>query len=159
MLTKHPLQSLLRRSDFRGQIAKCATRLGLFDVRYKPWNAIKGQVLADLVAEFTPIMSNVAWFSSVLLMSWQVYVDGASNAQGARVGIVLVSPEGTRLKHSLRLSFRASNNEAKYEAFIVRLRTDKELATQVVEIFSDSRLVVSQVERRFEARDPRMAEY
>ena len=51
------------------------------------------------------------------------------------MGIVLVSPEGTRLKHSLRLSIRASNNEAKYEAFIVRLRTDKELATQVVEIF------------------------
>ena len=29
-------------------------RLGTFDVRYKLRNSIKGQVLADFVAEFTP---------------------------------------------------------------------------------------------------------
>lgn len=151
---EHPLQSLLKRSDFRGRIAKWGTRLGLFDVRYKSQNAIKGQVLADFVVEFTPTMSNVAQFSLVLLRSWQVYMDGASNARGDGVGIVLVSPEGIRLKHPLRLSFRASNNEAENEALIAGLRTDKELATQVVEIFSYSHLVVSQVEGSFEARDP-----
>ena len=36
-------------------------RLESFDVRYKPQNAIKGQVLADFVAEFTPTMSSVDW--------------------------------------------------------------------------------------------------
>ena len=56
-----------------------------------------------------------------------MYVDVASNARGAGVGIVLVSPKGIRLEHSLRLSFRASNNEAEYEAFIVGLRVVKEL--------------------------------
>lgn len=60
MLTEHPLQSLLRRSDFRGEIANCVMRLGLFDVSYKPQNGTKGQVLADFVAEFTPSMSNMA---------------------------------------------------------------------------------------------------
>ena len=75
------------------------------------------------------------------------------------MGIVLVSPKGIRLKHPLRLSFRASNNEVENEALIAGLRTDKELATQVVEIFSDPRLVVSQVEGSFEARDPQMAKY
>lgn len=42
---------------------------------------------------------------------------------------------------------------------MAELRTNKELATQVVEIFSNSHLVVSQVEGSFGARDPRMAEY
>ena len=51
-LTEHPLQSLLRRLDFTGMITQWGTRLGFFYVRYKPRNAIKGQVSADFVAEF-----------------------------------------------------------------------------------------------------------
>ena len=36
VLTKYPLQSLLKRSNFTGKIAKWGTRLGSFDIRYKP---------------------------------------------------------------------------------------------------------------------------
>lgn len=53
VLTKHPLQSLLRRLDFTGSIAKWGTRLDPFDIKYKPRNVIKGQVLANLLAKFT----------------------------------------------------------------------------------------------------------
>lgn len=56
VLTEYPLQSLLRRSDFTGTIAKWGTRLGIFDIWYKPRNSIKGQVLADFMAEFTPAL-------------------------------------------------------------------------------------------------------
>ena len=52
VLTKYPLQSLLRRSDFTGRIAKWGTRLRTFNIWYKLRNSIKGQVLADFVAEF-----------------------------------------------------------------------------------------------------------
>ena len=54
VLTEYPMQSLLKRSDFTGRIAKWGTRLGSFDIRYRPRNAVKGQVLADFVAEFSP---------------------------------------------------------------------------------------------------------
>ena len=54
VLTEYRLQSLLKRSDFMGRIAKWGTRLGSFDIRYRPRNAVKGQVLADFVAEFSP---------------------------------------------------------------------------------------------------------
>lgn len=54
-------------------------------------------------------------------------MDGVSNACGAGVGIVLVSPEGVRLEPSFRLRFRASNNEAEYEALIAGLRVAKKL--------------------------------
>ena len=53
MLTEYPLQSLLRRSDFTGRIAKWGTRHETFVLQYKPRNSIKGQVLVDFVAEFT----------------------------------------------------------------------------------------------------------
>ena len=36
VLTEYPLQSLLKRSDFTGWIAKWGTRLGSFDIRYRP---------------------------------------------------------------------------------------------------------------------------
>ena len=38
--------------DYTGRIAKWGTILGAFDIKYMPRTSIKGQVLADIVAEF-----------------------------------------------------------------------------------------------------------
>ena len=108
VLMEYPLQSLLRRSDFMGRIAKWGTKLGLFDIRYRLRNSVKGQVLIDFVAEFTPIKQEPNGVYSVSVLPWKVYVNGAFNAWGAGIGIVVMSPEGVKLEHSLRLGFRAS---------------------------------------------------
>ena len=42
VLIEYPLQSLLRRSDFIGRIAKWGTRPGMFNLCYKSRNSIKG---------------------------------------------------------------------------------------------------------------------
>ena len=42
MLTEYPLQSLLKRSNFTGRIAKWGTQLGSFDIRYRPRSLMKG---------------------------------------------------------------------------------------------------------------------
>ena len=42
VLTKYPLQSLLKRLDFMGRIAKWGTQLGSFDIRYRPRSLVKG---------------------------------------------------------------------------------------------------------------------
>ncbi|XP_065622758.1 uncharacterized protein LOC112030837 [Quercus suber] len=158
VLTEYPLQALLRRSDFTGRIAKWGTRLGSFDIRYRPRHAVKGQVLADFVAEFSP-RNGGEMICQVEVRPWKVFVDGASSSQGAGAGIVIFSPEGLRLEHSFRLGFKASNNEAEYEALIAGLRAALKLGARSVEIHSDSRLVVSQIQGSFEARDPRMKAY
>ena len=67
--------------------------------------------------------------------------------------------EGIKLERSLRLGFRASNNEAEYEALLAGLRVVKILGATEVEIYSDSRLVVSQVEGSLKVKDPRMVEF
>ena len=72
-------------------------------------------------------------------------MDGASSALGARAGIVIITPEGIRLEHSFRLGFRASNNEAEYEALLAGLRAILDLGSLEVEVYLDSRLVVNQV--------------
>ena len=88
-----------------------------------------------------------------------MYVDSESITRGLGVGIVMVSPKGLRLEKSLRLGFRASNNEPEYEAFIARLWVVQRLNAEEVEVFSDSRLVMSQIVGCFEARDYRMSQY
>ena len=48
-------------------------------------------------------------------------VDGAANAQGSGVGLILTSPEGIDIEYALRFGFRASNNEVEYGAIIAGL--------------------------------------
>ena len=69
-----------------------------------PRTSIKGQVLADLVAEFTkpPIEELesagdmdeklVGTISQYRLPTWEVYMDRASNQKGSGIGLVLISP-------------------------------------------------------------------
>ena len=52
VLTQLPLRSLLRKADYTGRVAKWATILGAFDIKYMPHTSIKGEVLADLMVEF-----------------------------------------------------------------------------------------------------------
>ena len=85
-----------------------------------------------------------------------MYVDGASNARGFGVGVVMIYPDGLRLEKSLRLGFRASNNEAKYDALIFGLRVVQKLDVEEVEVFSDSKLL--KIERSFKAKDSRMSQ-
>ena len=88
-----------------------------------------------------------------------MFMDGMSNARGSGVGIVLISLKGVKLEKSLRLGFWASNNEAEYEAFIAGLWAAKKLRAEEVEMFSNLRLVVSQIDGSFKAKDHRMSQY
>ena len=52
-------------------------------------------------------------------LSWKVYVDGAVNHRGSRMGLILISLERITIEKTLRLSFLAINNEAEYETLPV----------------------------------------
>ena len=122
-----------------------------------PCTSIKGQVLADLVAEFaeTPLEDeleernmdgkSVGIISLQECLPWMVYVDSVANHRGSRVRLVLISPENIIIEKSLRLGFSATNNEAKYETLLIGMTMVQKMGGKIVEIFSDSRLVVGQV--------------
>ena len=173
VLTQLPLKSILRSADYTSRIAKWGTILGAFDIKYMPRTAVKGQVLADLVAEFAePTLEGKE--VSVLLGAdekvistvsphghtwWKAYIDGASNQRGSGLGLVLLSPEGITIEKSLRLGFSATNNEAEYEALLEGMGMIRKLGGKSVDMFSDSRLIVGQVNGDMEAKDERMQEY
>ena len=51
--TDQPLRQVLQKPEATGRLLKWAVELSQFDIQYQPRTAIKGQALADLVAEFT----------------------------------------------------------------------------------------------------------
>ena len=171
VLTQLPLKSVLRSADYTGRIAKWGTILGAFDIKYMPRTSIKGQVLADLVAEFAECPEEMEGGSEKLdegligVVSvqcpppWELYVDGAANQRGSEVGLVLVSPKRITIEKSLRLNFSATNNEVEYEALLMRMMMVQKMGGKAMRVFSDSKLVVGQVKGDLEARDSRMQEY
>ena len=159
------LKILLQRSDFSGRIIKWGVYLGSLGVEYKPRTTIKGQVLAEFLAKFQHDLSNSTSLIpadtqlGLVIGRWELYVDGASNSRDSGVGIVLVSPEGLILEQAVRLTFSASNNEAKYEALMIGLKTAEKLGASHLQVFCDSQLVANQISEEYQARDERMAAY
>ncbi|MCI65951.1 gag-pol polyprotein, partial [Trifolium medium] len=49
---------------------------------------------------------------------WTLSVDGSSNLRESGAEVVLEGPDGVLIEHSLCFSFKASNNQAEYEALI-----------------------------------------
>ena len=88
-----------------------------------------------------------------------IFLKQASNRKGAGIGIVLITPEKLIMEKSLRLGFLATNNETEYEALLVGVAMVRQLRGELVKLYSDSRLVVGQVNGDFEARDERMQGY
>jgi ribonuclease HI len=75
-----------------------------------------------------------------------MYFDKSKRIEGAGAGVVLILPQGDKLKYVLRMSFpQASNNEAKYEALLHGMRMAKACGATRLKIFGDSNLVVQHV--------------
>ena len=130
-----------------------------FDIIYKPKNTIKGQVLADFVMEFTSTKLVEDTQATPDLPIWKLSVDGAANAQGSDVGLILTSPKGIDIEYALRFGFQASNNEAEYEAVIAGLNLAHSMEVDQLEVCSASQLVVKQIEDTYEAKGEKMMLY
>ncbi|XP_072077773.1 uncharacterized protein [Arachis hypogaea] len=114
--TAHPLRQILSKPELAGRLIKWSIELSEFDIHYQPRGSVKSQCLADFVAELSCPNSDDKG------QPWTLFVDGASNPQGSGAGILLESSDGIVIEHSLRFSFKASNNQAEYEALIAGLR-------------------------------------
>ncbi|XP_022863641.1 uncharacterized protein LOC111383733, partial [Olea europaea var. sylvestris] len=141
---------------------KWAIELGEFDIEFKPRPSIKAQALADFIAELTPRPRGPGNNSSMStnLDTWQIFVDGASNSSGSGAGVIIISPDKqTEIQCALRFEFEATNNEAEYEAIVIALELALCLELEFVKVFSDSQLVVGQIEGSFERKEEKMSLY
>ncbi|XP_076956355.1 uncharacterized protein LOC143631475 [Bidens hawaiensis] len=151
--------------ELSGRFAKWAIELGEHGIEYKPRPTIKGQVLADFIAEIPqekeeeckretepPVDQQKDEF-------WKLFTDGASNDEGAGAGLRITNPEGQHFTYAICLEFKSTNNEAEYEALLAGLRISKKLGARHLEAHVDSMLVANQIEGSYDAKDDKMASY
>ncbi|KAM1683479.1 hypothetical protein ACFXTN_031645 [Malus domestica] len=152
VLTNHLLRQILQSPDTSGRMIKWVIALGEFDISYQPKPAEKGQAVADFIADFTYHVDIVSTPKKMVSLpseaqkieptapTWSLYVDGSSNQQGCKAGLILTTPDKVAMEYTLRFKFKASTNEAEYEALLAGLRLAKHLGVKQIEIFNDSQL-------------------
>ncbi|XP_077252373.1 uncharacterized protein LOC143891722 [Tasmannia lanceolata] len=169
VLIDQPLQKIMQKPDTSGRLINWAIELGEFDIQIKPRPAIKSKVLADFVAEHTvPLYELEEQDNSKNEPApdpptqnplWMLFVDGSATAGGSGAGLVLAGPDNFLTEYALKLDFKASKNEAEYEALIAGITLATELHANRVRAHSDSQLVLGQVNGFSEAKEERMLKY
>ena len=138
-----------------GRISKWQILLSEFDITYVSQNSVKGQALADQLAEsptdqeelkeqiqFADEGIRITETEEKEIPTWKLYFDGAANVCGCGIGAVLVSPEGNQFPTSARLMFPYTNNIAENEACIMGLDMAIEMEIKELEVFGDSSLII-----------------
>ncbi|PKI38860.1 hypothetical protein CRG98_040760 [Punica granatum] len=128
-----PLKYLLDSPSSMKNISKWRCQLTEYDIEYVPHTSVKGQAIADHLAEFlieddTPINSNfpdegiLQVDSEENKFAWKMYFDGTVNSTGSGIGAVLISPDGRYYLIAAKVDFPCTNNVAEYEACILGLQ-------------------------------------
>jgi hypothetical protein len=129
------LGEIAQNREASSRIAKWAVELMGETLTYVPRKAIKSQVLADFLAEWTDTQLPPAQLQAEL---WTMYFDRSLMKAGAGAGLLFISPLGVHMCYVIRLHFPASNNVAEYEALVTGLRIAIELGVRHLDVRGDS---------------------
>ncbi|GKU96286.1 hypothetical protein SLEP1_g9534 [Rubroshorea leprosula] len=162
-----PLKYIMSKPVLSGRITKWALLLSEFEIIYVPQKAIKGQALADFLAnhpiptewELSKDLPDEEMFFVDVLPSWELYFDGASRRDGAGVGVVVVTPKNEVIPFSFTLREQCSNNVAEYQALIAGLEMALEMQIYQLNVYGDSSLVVNQLIKEFDVRKQELVPY
>jgi ribonuclease HI len=123
---------------------------------FAPRKAIKSQVLADFLAEWTDTQLSTAPIQPEL---WTMYFDRSLMKTGAGAGLLFISPLRKHVRYVLRIHFPASNNVAEYGALVNGLRIAVGLGVRCLDARGDSQLVIDLVMKNSHCRDQKMEAY
>ena len=93
VLTDKPLRKAMSSPEAAGRMAMWAVELSEVDIQYRPWTAVKGQVVADFIVEFTLKDGQVAEDKG----QWNIYTDGSLNRRARGVSVVIQTPQGDKI--------------------------------------------------------------
>ena len=120
-----PLRYLFQVPALTGKMSRWLVLLTEFDIEHIMTKVIKGKVVAEFLA-LNAVEGEEQWnlefpYENLALIEcheWKLYFDGAVNNKGARLGVILVMPEGKTIPMAKKLDFKVTNNMAEYEACI-----------------------------------------
>nr|KYP63589.1 Uncharacterized protein Mb2253c family [Cajanus cajan] len=129
-----------------------SVELSEYGIKYESRGSLKAQCLADFIAELTPVPPMDAQI-------WTLHVDGSSNVKGSGAGIILEGPNDVMLKLAIKFDFKATNNQAEYEALLAGLTLAKDLGVRKLKCCSDSKLITEQVGGVYQTKEPQLQRY
>jgi ribonuclease HI len=150
------LEEIIQNPDAAGRITKWSVELMGETLAYAPRKAIKSQILADFVAEWTDTQLPLP---QIQAECWTLYFDGSVMKTGVGAGSLFMSPLGEHKRYAVHLHFLASNNMAEYEALLCGLRITIETGITRLDIRGDSQLVIDQVMENASCHDDMMEAY
>ncbi|KAI3450307.1 hypothetical protein Pfo_006972 [Paulownia fortunei] len=142
-------------------------QLQQFEIIYVSQKGVKGQVLADFLADH-PIpaeweLSNDLLDEDVLVTEitppWKMYFDGAFHKKGVGVGVIFIISDGEVLPYFFTLTQNFSNNVVEYQALILGLKMVVDIKQLHLKVYGDSKLVVNQLLGLYEVKKPELLSY
>jgi ribonuclease HI len=160
--TNQPLNDIFSNRDNFSKINKWAAELSEHVVDFEKRSAIKSQILADFVTEWTEPSFKVE--RQVPESAWLISCDEAWGIAGDGATAILTSPSGVKLRYAARLQFnnkaeKCANNIAEYEAIQLGLRKLRAIGVQRCTLRTDSKVVAGQIEKECITRDATLKKY
>ncbi|XP_057456527.1 uncharacterized protein LOC130747570 [Lotus japonicus] len=148
-----PLRQVFQKPDLSGRLVAWSVELSEYGLQYEKRGKVGAQTLADFVVELTPEDGEKVSTQCTL------FVDGSSNDNGSGAGVTLHGSGELVLEQSLRFQFKASNNQAEYEALIAGLKLAIEMQIDSLLVRTDSLLVANQVNGELQVKEPTLIKY
>ena len=119
-----PLKYLFEKPASSGRLSRWSILLAEFNLKYVARKNIEGSVGSDFCVE-NPIerengkedFPNKDIFD-IELGAWKMYFNRAMNQYGNRIGVLLITPNGSHIPLVVKLNFKATNDMVEYEACI-----------------------------------------
>ena len=92
-----------------------------FDLKYVSQQPVKGQALADFLADHPCLEVEPEYdieVGTVEVKKWTMMFDGSKTSASGEIGIILISPTNEKFSFAYKLMFDCSNNQAEYEALV-----------------------------------------
>ncbi|XP_074361085.1 uncharacterized protein LOC141701300 [Apium graveolens] len=166
VITNQPLRKIIHKPDAFGRLVNWAIELSQINIKFVPRTPIKAQALAEFVMKCTfpevlkvPTIQSGEEKETSSDNSWTLYVDGSATAERSGADLILSSPDGFTIQQAITFAFKATNNQAEYEALLSGLRLAKSLGVKLLIIYSYSQIVVRQTNGEYIAKDPQLARY
>jgi hypothetical protein len=148
VITNQPLNDLFANREASTRLIKWGAELSEYVVDFERRSAIKSQVLADFVVDWTSPTQNP---DEKIPEPWIVQCDGAWCYKGVGISVVVTSPAGVVIRYAARLIFanneHSTNNTTEYEALLLALRKMKALGQQTFIVRTDSKVIQEHVEK------------
>ena len=123
------------------KLTKWTIKLNAFALKYVPLRAIKGQAIADFLAEHPYVdiqdpMDNCQRY--VHLEPWILAFNGSKHQNRVGATIVITSSNAIESEYICSLGLQCSNNQVEYQALILGLRLVLSMDAKVIKILGDS---------------------